>query len=309
MNCGICSKKLTGKAKKICPECNSVKHKVECIKCNNIQYVTAHYYIKINPKNNTCKKCVNKSLVGENNPNYGNKWSDGQKSKQSNLIKSKVDDEYRFNCSKGMKGRKVSDTVKLKRRNTLLKKYGSLKTMKTHTKESKEIIGIKSKQKWTDEYKRYMREANEKAGNYIPLIEKDDYLFYREISNWKDLILNDGIIGIGLLKQYSFYSKNNRNKNGLVRDHMYSRRLGFQEKVFPEILKHPANCQLLTHSDNIKKSKLKHDSIITLDELFERIESWPYHYENKNECISLITEYRKGNRYLKQNYINKYHKL
>ena len=32
------------------------------------------------------------------------------------------------------------------------------------------------------------------------------------------------------------------NVNGIVRDHIFSRAMGFKFKVFPEILRHPCNC-------------------------------------------------------------------
>jgi len=309
MECGICKSKLTGKAKKICSNCNAIKHKIQCIKCNEVQYVTAHYYITINLNNAVCKKCVNKSKTGANNPNYGKNWSEEQRKNQSNLIKSKVDDEYRTNCAKGMSGKIVDDSVKLKRRNTLIKKYGSLKTMTTHTDASKKLIGISSAKKFTDEYKKRIRILNEERGNYIKLSEKDEYLFYRGISNWNGLVLSDDIIGIEKLKENTFYSKENRNKNTLVRDHMYSRRCGYSDGVFPEILKHPANCQIISHSDNIKKSKSNWDCIITLDELIDRIINWKAVYIDHIECILFIQKYLKGERYNKENYIKNYYKL
>jgi hypothetical protein len=309
MECGICKSKLTGKAKKICSNCNAVKHKLQCINCNEIQYVTAHYYVRIDANNNVCKRCVNKSLIGSKNPNYGKKWSEEQRKKQSELIKSKVDDNYRADCAKGMNGKIVDETVKLKRRNTLIKKYGSLKTMTTHTEESKKLIGEKSAKKFTNEYKKRLRILNEERGNYIKLNEKNDYLFYRDVSNWDGLILSNDIIGIEKLKQNSFYSKDNRNRDALVRDHMYSRRCGFDNGVFPEIIKHPANCQIISHSDNIKKSKSNWDCIITLDELIDRIINWKAVYIDHIECILFIQKYLKGERYNKENYIKNYYKL
>ena len=78
---------------------------------------------------------------------------------------------------------------------------------------------------------------------------------------------------IELVKKYGWYSPTNKGNNldGVSRDHMYSVKDGFINKVNPEVIKHPANCQLLKHTDNsIKNTK----SVITLDELYKRIDGW-----------------------------------
>jgi hypothetical protein len=76
-----------------------------------------------------------------------------------------------------------------------------------------------------------------------------------------------------LVEEYGWYSPTNKgnNLNGVSRDHMYSVRDGFINKIDPEIIKHPANCKLMKHSDNNFKN---HSSTITLDELLERINNW-----------------------------------
>lgn len=52
---------------------------------------------------------------------------------------------------------------------------------------------------------------------------------------------------------------------------MFSVKEGFVLNVDPEIMKHPANCKLMIHSENISKND---KSTITLDELLERIKQW-----------------------------------
>ena len=50
---------------------------------------------------------------------------------------------------------------------------------------------------------------------------------------------------------------------------------GYENKITPKIIRHPANCQLMRHNDNVSKySKCS----ITLDELKERIENWDLKY-------------------------------
>ena len=76
-----------------------------------------------------------------------------------------------------------------------------------------------------------------------------------------------------LIKKLGRYSPSNKgdNLNGVSRDHMYSVKEGFVNNIDPSIISHPANCQLLVHTDNNKK---KTTSSITLEELKSRIENW-----------------------------------
>jgi hypothetical protein len=76
-----------------------------------------------------------------------------------------------------------------------------------------------------------------------------------------------------LVKQYGWYSASNRggNLNGVSRDHMLSVRFAFDNNIDPELVSHPANCQLLRHNDNV--SKLSKCSL-TLEELKSRIDKW-----------------------------------
>jgi hypothetical protein len=300
MNCKICEKELLNKkSKSLCSECYNKKWEVKCVNCEKQYSVTAHYFIQIDTPNHRCKQC---KLKGEGNPNYGNKWSDELKNKVSEIIKSKVDEKYRLNCAKGMQGKTVSNETKIKRKETLIKRYGKLSNTTGHTKQSLEIISLKSKNKFTPEYLKKVRKVNEERGNWIPLDVKNDYYFYRDLSNWKCQVLNYNIVGIELLKNEKLYDKKNPNKNALIRDHMYGRKSGFNNKVFPELLRHPANCQLITHGDNIKKSKLNNDCVIDLNELFDKILLWD-EYEEQNLCLSLIEKYKMGERYSKEKYI------
>ena len=81
----------------------------------------------------------------------------------------------------------------------------------------------------------------------------------------------------GLIETYGWYSAKNHknNPNGVSRDHMYSVKEGFKNKVSPLLISHPANCQLLRQLDNGKKSAR---STITLEELMARIKIWNEKY-------------------------------
>jgi hypothetical protein len=66
------------------------------------------------------------------------------------------------------------------------------------------------------------------------------------------------------------------NKGGISRDHMYSMADGFKNKIDPFFISHPANCKLISQSDNSRKN---HNSSITIDELFERVRLWEEKYK------------------------------
>lgn len=101
------------------------------------------------------------------------------------------------------------------------------------------------------------------------------YSIYRPSCEF-DFILDDykdKIPNYNLIKEYGLYSPSNKgnNLNGISKDHMVSVKYGFENNISPEIIKHPANCMLLKHSDNnIKKTS----NSITIEELIKRIEEF-----------------------------------
>lgn len=84
---------------------------------------------------------------------------------------------------------------------------------------------------------------------------------------------------LDLVRKYGFYSPTNKRNNleGVSRDHIYSVRDGFINKIDSKIISHPANCRLILHRDNSKKSS---KSIITIDELISRISEWDLKYNS-----------------------------
>lgn len=81
-----------------------------------------------------------------------------------------------------------------------------------------------------------------------------------------------------LVEQYGWYSPSDSTKpnlEGVSKDHMISVNYGFEHNIDPKIISHPANCQLLKHTDNIRKNK---KCSITLEELLEKIEQWNKKY-------------------------------
>lgn len=80
-----------------------------------------------------------------------------------------------------------------------------------------------------------------------------------------------------LIKKHGWYSPSNKKNNlkGVSRDHLYSVKYGFINKVDPIIISHPANCRLIRQKENSSKG---YKSCITLQELKERISIWNLKY-------------------------------
>ena len=81
-----------------------------------------------------------------------------------------------------------------------------------------------------------------------------------------------------LIKLHGWYQASNKgnNLNGVSRDHMVSCRYGFDNNLPAEHLRHPANCRLLIHNDNVSKHK---NNSISYEELLERIKIWDKKYQ------------------------------
>lgn len=71
-----------------------------------------------------------------------------------------------------------------------------------------------------------------------------------------------------------------KNLNGISRDHMLSKNYGFKNNIDPYIISHPANCKLITHTENNKKHT---QNTITLEELKNKIILWNVKYEKSNK--------------------------
>ena len=82
---------------------------------------------------------------------------------------------------------------------------------------------------------------------------------------------------LDLVNEFGWYSPGGKkghktkNTNGVARDHLYTVADGFKNGVEPEMLAHPANCQLILQEDNVRK---RDTSTITLEELKQRIANW-----------------------------------
>jgi hypothetical protein len=232
--------------------------------------------------------CYNKTRFGETNSNFGKRWNEKQKQKQSLLVESKVDEAYRIKVGSANKGKKFSqERIFAMHANRTPESY-----VRQHSEESKRKIGEKSSAKFTDEYLLKQKEKFVNLGYWLSDSERSDFEIYQLHSNWKtsmwDLVEDSkNLKSVGV-----FNSKSNRN--GYVRDHIFSRFDGFKAGVFPEILRHPVNCQLLTHSENSSK---KEKSWLTIEELYSKIEKYKNNWKEQQFVLNLISAWKSGARF------------
>ena len=111
-----------------------------------------------------------------------------------------------------------------------------------------------------------------KNGKIRPIEDRDAYEVYCSEGSFKHGFETKSESQKALLTNYGVFNAK-YNTTGCVRDHLLSRRYGFDNNVDPEIISHPANCEIVLHSENIRRANTN-DNLITLEELLERIESW-----------------------------------
>jgi len=85
-------------------------------------------------------------------------------------------------------------------------------------------------------------------------------------------------LDFSLIEEHGWYQAKNHgdNLNGVSRDHMISIKYAYENNISPEVIKHPANCQLLRHNDNVSKYK---KCSLSLDELNNKINYWNLKYK------------------------------
>jgi len=111
-----------------------------------------------------------------------------------------------------------------------------------------------------------------------------EYQFYRNQCRFRFGIREfEQEFDFDLIRENGWYKAKNHgdNLNGVSRDHMFSIKRGYEMKIDPYLISHPANCKLLLQCDNFKKFI---DCSITEQELLERVKKWNKKYgiyENK----------------------------
>jgi len=66
-----------------------------------------------------------------------------------------------------------------------------------------------------------------------------------------------------------------KNKEGYTRDHIFSIFEGFKQNIEPNLINHPANCELMLHRENSRKNKWID---INKDDLLSNIKIWECKY-------------------------------
>jgi len=263
-------------------------------------------------RNNLRVRSHSERTMGSKNGNYGNKWSDEQKrirgERTSKIMK---DPEIRYKCGSANRGKKFSkELIEKMHKHRPAESYSH-----TYSEETRNLIGKLSKEKFTDEYNKRIRSLMEERGWWIPLEEKADFSIYYQKANWVEKMFNRcNKEEESLLKEYGVFNPFTNNI-GVVRDHMYSRRSGFKEKVFPKILRHPENCSLILNTENISKiSRIKNNNTqhrssngqfyqdtnsVSREELFNLIKNYRKEWKEQEECLELIKKYEEGKRWIR----------
>jgi hypothetical protein len=84
--------------------------------------------------------------------------------------------------------------------------------------------------------------------------------------------ISDRFPNAHLIQQHGWYHPVT-NPSGVSRDHKLSVADGFKLGIEPEIMRHPANCTIMLHSDNQHKNK---KSYIDLQTLINLMDTWQY---------------------------------
>ena len=120
---------------------------------------------------------------------------------------------------------------------------------------------------------------NERIGYYDNLTEREKY--YKQCAFTFNPYIYEHLLGYELLGKYGWYIKETKI-DGLVRDHRISRIYGWENKINPNLISHPANCELMLQSSNSTKSG---KCSITVKELKEQIKKWDMKYGIYNQPI------------------------
>jgi hypothetical protein len=98
---------------------------------------------------------------------------------------------------------------------------------------------------------------------------KDNYYAECSFKYWSTNVWNN-IPGFELVSSIGMFHPID-NPNGAVRDHIVSKQYGWKNSIPSSVISHPANCQIITNYQNIKKGTR---SDLSLKILLERIQNW-----------------------------------
>lgn len=156
----------------------------------------------------------------------------------------------------------------------------SAKTRKENGKNSSQTFWDSITEEERKDYnkKRYksFKETMISSGKMISDDDRDDCEIYYKAGQFKHGFKTQNEDEIALLNEFGVFHNINNTK-GCVRDHLLSRRYGFDNCIPTWIISHPANCEIVLHSENVSRAHSKDefgDNQITFEELLERIEKY-----------------------------------
>ena len=250
----------------------------------------------------TCSaKRLKETMLGEQNPNFGNSWNEKQKERQSQISTARFQDSPELRYLAGTANRGVKFTPER------VEKCHGNRTKESYTHdvsaETRKKIGKASAEKFTPEFKKNMRRVMEQSGYWTPLESANLYEIYRSRANWVEQMFDRASEEERILLRTLGVFCPFENPNGVVRDHMYSRKSGFENKVFPEIVRHPENCAIITTRNNVRKQISKNISSDSqsLEQIFQRIRDYKGCWKEQSVCLDLIERFENGERYDIQN--------
>lgn len=195
------------------------------------------------------------------------------------------EDKHKITCSE--KCRKVSVANSNKTRNNARKAF-SAQAIENITNARRKNEKVLEAHINYDKNLRYCKECGKelsfKRRNFLFCsIECKNLNYLNSLSEYQkyhrdcqfDFALSDypDKFDFNLLEKFGCYKAKNRgdNPNGISRDHMISIRYGFINNIDSSIIKHPANCNLMRHNDNVRKFT---KCSISLEELIQKINAW-----------------------------------
>lgn len=196
-------------------------------------------------------------------------WNENSKAKMINSLKSTREEKVKLNPNYFIEINKKLSFTKL-----------------NYSDEKKESINQKREETNTEKYgcknvllyediKEKIRKRNYENFRWIPLEDKEPYNIYFSASSFKhgfSFTCYTTDKEKQLLEQYGVFNTKTNTK-GCVRDHLLSRRYGFDNNIATWIISHPANCEIVSNSENIRRANTN-DNLITLEELLYRIENY-----------------------------------
>ena len=264
---------------------NTKKESIYCKVCN--AYIGEKYKCSKSYKKTCSDKChdalVSLNSKGENNNNFRHGYTVyGKKCPKCKGPVSLGAEKYCMRCT---------DKTGI---------HGSF-FGKKHKVNTLNIISKASKEKWTKDFTKKFKLTMIDNGHWIDPKDKSDIKIYFELSNWIESMFNrNDITGTTILKESGVFNMLTNSK-GCVRDHKFSRKSGFEQRVYPELLRHPCNCQLISHGENVKKrlANIGHgvDNIVSLKELLSSIKEYKGDWKEQGKCLELIGKYEQGKKW------------